>query len=158
MHKIHLGQAPLYMPNVIPPSRHLTTGRTLRNAVDTVGIFARTETFKSYFYTHSIPEYNKLDIFVRLYPSVGNISEKRSWYYVGNCKTSIIIAKLRTKCSALSGHLYDLNIINSSNCSCGHDFEDNYHYLFECPLFIVEREIMFTKLNLLNINITLNML
>ena len=70
MHKIHLGQAPLYMHNVIPPSKHLTTGRTLRNAADTGGIFACTETFKISLYAHSIIEYNILDITLRLCPSV----------------------------------------------------------------------------------------
>ena len=92
MHKIHLGQAPFCMQNVIPPNRHLTTGRTLINSADTGGILARTATFKNSFYPHSIIEYNKLDITHRLFPSVkqfkqilfGNISEKRLWYYVGN--------------------------------------------------------------------------
>ena len=62
------------------------------------------------------------------------------------------------KCSALSGHLYDLNIIDCPKCSCGHNLEDNNQYLFKCPLFIVERDIMFTKLIFFSINITLNFL
>ena len=73
------------MQIAIPPSRHLTTGRTLINAADTGRIFARTETFKNSFYPHSIIEYNKLDITLRLCPSVkqfkqilvGNTSENR---------------------------------------------------------------------------------
>ena len=79
MHKIHLGQAPLYMQNVIPPRRHLTTGRTLRNAGDTGGIFARTETFKSLFYPHSIIEYNKLDITLKTLPISKAIQTHSSW-------------------------------------------------------------------------------
>ena len=73
-------------------------------------------------YRYAIIEYNKVDLSLRLCPSVkqfqkiwlGNISQKRLWYYVGKSKTSIIImiiAKLRMKCSAPSGHMYDLNII-----------------------------------------------
>ena len=37
------------MQNVTPPTRHSTAGRTLRNAADTRGIFAHTETFKNSF-------------------------------------------------------------------------------------------------------------
>ena len=45
MHKSNLGQATLYMQNVISPSMHLTKGHTLRNAADTGVILSCTETF-----------------------------------------------------------------------------------------------------------------
>ena len=42
-------------------------------------------------------------------------------------------------CSSLKAHLYDLNIILSSECECGHNYEDSRHYFLECNLYVVER-------------------
>ena len=58
MHEIHLGQALMYMQNVIPPDRSSTINRTLRNACDNSRIFARTEKFKNSLYARTIEEYN----------------------------------------------------------------------------------------------------
>ena len=54
--------------------------------------------------------------------------------------------------------IYNLNIIDCPKGSCGNNFEDNNYYLFKCPVFIVEHDIMFTKLFFFGINITLNWL
>ena len=56
------------------------------------------------------------------------------------------------KCSLLSGHLYDLHVVDSPACQCGFDFEDIYHFFFNCPLFGAERTELLT--NLLTLGIT----
>ena len=56
-------------------------------------------------------------------------------FHVGNRQEQIIMAKLRLRCSNLSGHLFNLNIIEYSACSCGFDNEDEFHYFFVCPLY-----------------------
>ena len=47
--------------------------------------------------------------------------------------------QLRMKCSLLSGHLYDLHVVDSPACPCGFDFEAINHFFFNCPLFGAER-------------------
>ena len=71
----------------------------------------------------------------------------------GNADFGIILrhAQLRMKCSLLSGHLYDLHVIDSPACQCLFDFEDNNHF-FNCPLFGAERTELLT--NLLTLGIT----
>ena len=56
-------------------------------------------------------------------------------YYYGNRSTNIKHAQLRMKCSRLNAHLYNLHVVDSPGCSCGHDIEDNNHYLLICPLY-----------------------
>ena len=62
------------------------------------------------------------------------------------------------KCSLLSGHLYDLHVIDSPACQCGVDFEDINHF-FNCPLFGAERTELLTNLLTLGItNVNLSLL
>ena len=39
------------------------------------------------------------------------------------------------RCSNLSGHLFSVDIIESSACSCGFTNEDEFHFFFVCPLY-----------------------
>ena len=55
------------------------------------------------------------------------------------------------KCSLLSGHLYDLHVVDSPACQCGFDFEDINHLFFNCPLFGAERTELLTNLLTLGI-------
>ena len=53
--------------------------------------------------------------------------------------------------SSLNEHLYIKNIIDNPNCLCG-EIESTYHYLFKCPKYTRQRNILFRKLfQLLNI-------
>ena len=57
---------------------------------------------------------------------------------LGNRQLSIIMARLRMRCSELRQHLFDMNIIENNNCECGlpettsHVFFSNAH----CTLFL----------------------
>ena len=63
------------------------------------------------------------------------------------------------KCSLLSGHLYDLHVVDSLACQCGFDFEDINHTFFNCPLFGTERTELLTNLLTLGItNVNLSLL
>ena len=37
--------------------------------------------------------------------------------------------------------------MDSAACTCGFDFEDTNHYLFHCPLFTLERNILYNSFN-----------
>ena len=45
-----------------------------------------------------------------------------------------------------------MNIIPSPACSCGAPIENADHYVFECPLYINQRNNLFINLNRLQIN------
>ena len=62
-----------------------------------------------------------------------------SLFYLGDRLTNIIHAQLRMKCSNLKAHLHHLHVIDSPSCQCGHNIEDNNHYLLTCPLYITMR-------------------
>ena len=50
--------------------------------------------------------------------------------------------KLRMRCSNLNGHLQSVHIVESSACSCGFANEDEFHFVFGCPLFNRPRIIL----------------
>ena len=56
------------------------------------------------------------------------------------------------KCSLLSGHLYELYVLDSLACQCGFDFEDINHFFFNCPSFGADKMELLT--NLLTLGIT----
>ena len=58
-------------------------------------------------------------------------------------------AQLRLMCSKLNAHLFMLHVKDSPSCACGFDFEDCEHYLMQCPLFLVQRQILHTNLQVI---------
>ena len=67
------------------------------------------------------------------------ISINRKLFKYGNRTSAVKHAQLRMKCSLLSGHLYDLHVVDSPACQCGFDFVDITHFFFNCLLFRAER-------------------
>ena len=65
----------------------------------------------------------------------------------GERNINIICAQLRMKCSNLHKHLYDLHVVDSPACACGHNVEDVNHYLLVCPLYELCRDDMIESLN-----------
>ena len=64
-------------------------------------------------------------------------------YNFGERFINIIHAQLRMKCSNLKAHLHLLHVVDSPSCQCGHNMEDNNHYLLKCPLYNTMRNKMF---------------
>ena len=54
--------------------------------------------------------------------------------------------------SLLSGHLYNLHVVDLPACQCGFDFEDINHFFFNCPLSGAERTELLKNLLTLGIN------
>ena len=81
------------------------------------------------------------------------------WYCCGDRKTAVVHAKLRMLCSPLNDHLYShIHVIDSPQCRCGNPRENNRHFLFDCPLYQIERRQMMSDLTALKFPITLNSL
>lgn len=46
-----------------------------------------------------------------------------------------LISRIRTYHTAINAHLWDKNIVASSNCPCGHHSQNLNHLFFECPRY-----------------------
>ena len=67
-------------------------------------------------------------------------------YSYGHRKTSILHSRIRMGCSALTGHLYNYHVVENPRCDCGAPMEDSFHYFFECPRFIIQRDAMMVSI------------
>ena len=61
---------------------------------------------------------------------------------------------MRMLCSNLNAHLLSLHVIDDAKCLCNYETEDNFHFLFECPLYHTQRQKMLLSINnLCNVNL-----
>ena len=74
----------------------------------------------------------------------------------GDRKSSIVHARFRMGCSSLKYDLLSLNIIDSPQYDCGFPNETCKHYLFDCQLYVREREILCNNLNQIGFIISLD--
>ena len=148
--KMRDGNSPPYLCALLPPK--VGTNRpNSRHAEDFVIPKCRTELFRKSFIPSSIQAYNKLDAQHRNIKDLKDESKFDSnvLFNYGKRGVNIICAQLRMKCSNLHKHLYDLHVINSPACACGHNVEDVNHYLLECPLYMPMRNVLFQAVSLI---------
>ncbi len=115
---------------------------------------ARTTSYKKSFFPHTLDMWNELDDDTRNITSLSGFKNKLSeeiekpplHFSVGPRKLNIIYCQLRDEVSNLNHHLFNSHLSESSSCACGGDIEDNYHYLYICPLYSVPREHLFARL------------
>ena len=69
-------------------------------------------------------------------------SKKNSYYYYGDRRVSSFLSSVRTMCSQLRNDLFKNKILLNNTCTCGLP-ETAYHYFFECPNYIVQRDQLF---------------
>jgi len=65
----------------------------------------------------------------------------------GERRVNIILCQLSNSCSNLNFDLYRDHLIDSPTCACSFEYETASHYFFNCPLYIEQRNILFTSLN-----------
>ena len=106
---------------------------------------SRTETFRKSFLPSTVKMWNDLPQHERNQNFVAKKAKatKNELYYEGSRDTNVKHAQLRMECSKLNGHLFQLHVIESPACQCGHDYEDSNHYLLHCPLHNLIRHNMF---------------
>jgi len=139
--KIINNMVPDYLLELKPENKK--QGRyMLRNQTDLVEPWCRLTKYRKSFLPHAVSLWNKLDDKITAIKDYESFKEALTdsnndnpLFHVGNRQEQIIMAKLRLRCSNLSGHLFNLNIIEYSACSCGFDNEDEFHYFFVCPLY-----------------------
>jgi hypothetical protein len=72
-------------------------------------------------------------------------------YNEGPRKLNILHTRLRHKCSSLNADLSRIHVIDNYKCNCGGSFEDDIHYLLECPLYPNERRTLLSDCDDVNI-------
>ena len=154
IYKIVHGIAPAYLQSLI---RAGTSGSryNLRNKPALKVPFARLETYKKSFFPFSSDLWNRLREELILAPSVKLFkirlkgkNETNILYFYGQRWPSVHHARMRIGCSKLNSDLfYNLHVVNSPSCSCGHEVENSEHFLFYCSLFEDQRTIMMNQLH-----------
>ncbi len=165
MYKTIHGETPVFLQNSLPMPVGEHNRYALRNEHNFPQLRTRTSTFQNSFIPKTIQDWNNLDNDIKGSNTLETFTRKLNtpplevpkWFYLGERSMSINHAKLRMLCSPINDHLYShIHVIESPTCICGHNRENNKHFLLECPLFINERNEMFNNLMQLGFQPTVN--
>ena len=146
-YKIYKGYAPPYLSNILPQHTRQISDYALRNREDLRTLRCNTKLLSNSFFPSYVKKWNSLDENVK---SIGSIHDfKRelkkddtktpSYYYTGDRYAQTLHSRLRMNCSPLKNDLYEMHIIDTKTCECGHHTEDAEHYLLHCPLYTEAR-------------------
>ena len=146
-HKIVHGEAPEYLKSLLPDQVHHGMPYPLRNSTDIRQYHCRTEKLKNSVIPSSINDWNKLGSDIRAITGANEFCKKVSpglrksmdLYNYGKRKLNVIHAQMRMCCSNLKAHLYLLHVVDDPLCVCSQGVEDNEHFFFVCPLYVVLR-------------------
>ena len=69
----------------------------------------------------------------------------QNFLYVGERKYNILLTRLRHNCSSLNPDLFNVNLIQYSNCNFGALTENVSHFFFECPLYTQPRNLLLAQ-------------
>ncbi len=153
-HKIIHKDSPKYLYDHVPPTVQSRAGRPLRNSCNISLIKTNTEYFDSSFYPETIRLWNNLDDKLKTISSYEVFAAQLNkpsvvipkYYYSGNRKPNIVLAKLRMGCSQLNDDLYRIGVVDSPACSCGARKENAFHYFMMCPKYTVIRQELHSEL------------
>ena len=169
MHKIVHGNVPIFLSSVLPQVVGNVVPYRLRNRHNLTQFQCRTEKFRKSFFPDGIRLWNNLDEEIKSIDNIYEFNSKlpdmnkrsRKLYNYGVRQYNIIHAQLRLQCSNLKAHLYSLHVIDDPTCCCTIANEDNFHFFFQCPMYLVQRQNLvdsirqITRLNRLTVNVLL---
>ena len=157
IYKMHNGQCPNYLTNLLPPTVHEQSSRNLRNAEDYTILSRRTLLYSRSFLPSAINLWNSLPIDIRNIDNISNFKtslkqlfnlceDNPQYFYTGDRHSSILHARLRNNCSNLNSDLFINHLKNTPLCACENDAENVEHYLFHCHTYRLQRIALFTAL------------
>ena len=162
-YKMQNDMTPEYLSELVPPTVGTNVGTQLRNRNKLRGIRCRTSKFQKSFLPNAVNVWNKLDSSITTSDSLESFKEQiitsskcREIYMHGTRKYSMIHAQMRMMCSNLKSHLHSLHVVDDPSCMCGHQREDNKHFLLHCPLYNDLRETLIQFFTANGIDFTLN--
>ena len=132
----------------------------------------RTTSYMNSYFPSTIKLWNSLPYHIRSLPTLSSFINaiKKTHYRTpnklfnhGNRSQNIIHCQLRNNASSLNADLLKDYISDSSKCeNCDFHIENAYHFFFECPCYVEQRNTLFhciSSIDLQNpIPISLNLL
>lgn len=153
MYRIVNADAPAYLTDLMPNRVGDMSNYNLRNNLNFNIPFTRLCSFETSFFPSTLKLWNDLDSQIRSSSSLSQfkraITHKRkatTFPIRGDRQTEIALTRIRHNCSSLNADLFRVNIIASPNCTCGPFIETAQHYFFECPLYTMQRNSLFSAL------------
>ena len=143
MYKIVNNEAPSYLNDLLPNMVNAASNYNLRNRLNFEIPFARLCSYENSFFPSTLKLWNELPLNIRSSSSVSQFKanvrsphlKPPNYLNAGERKYNILLTRLRLNCSSLNSDLFNVNIIQYSNCSCGALTENVSHFFFECPLY-----------------------
>ncbi len=133
VYKYKNGVLPDYLNDLFPVTVNEANPYNLRNNMDFVTLARRTEIYAKSVIPSSLKLWNELDENTRASDTLLSFKSKvkakfkppvvPQYYLLGNRCEQIHHARLRNKCSNLSGDLHRNHISDSPRCDCGHNYE-----------------------------------
>ena len=142
-YKIYHGHTPSYLTSLLPKHTRQQSDYRLRNreALQTYKI-TKTQFTKTFFPT-MVRKWNFLDNDIKYIGSIHDLKHKLKqtdkrmplYYYCADRYSQVLHSRMRMECSPLKSDLFNMHIIESKECDCGHHTENSKHFFLECPLY-----------------------
>ena len=153
IHKIVSKKTPSYLRDKLPLQRRPLYSQHYSNTFHEI----RCKTFRymNSFFPDAITSWNNIITHFNDVPSVGILKnhiislirpERNSLFGIHDPSGVRYLFQLRVGLSSLRYHKNRHNFIDtpSSECLCNHGIEDTNHFLFSCPFYNTQREILLT--------------
>ena len=149
MYTIVNNKSPSYVSDLLPNRVDQAANYNLRNSENFQVPFSRLCSFDSSFFPATLRLWNNLDLSIRNSSTLVEFKAKlrnqdqkdkaNDILSIGERKHSVILTRIRHNCSSLNADLNRVNIVPSSSCTCGANFETAQHYFFECRNYTNQR-------------------
>lgn len=159
-YKMHNHIVPPVFQSLLPPKISDITNYPLRNTENYILPHYRLSHTEKSFIPSTVRLWNELDIDIRNTPTLQSFKTQITPQYNrhacfsidhrGKRQTAILFNRLRHHCSILKYDLYRCNLVENSTCECGNLCENSYHFFFDCPIYVVQRNKMYQDLSMLN--------
>ena len=149
-HKIHLGQTrPLIRSNMQP--RELTT---TRSSGDYTPFKYKTARFSKTYFPYFTKQWNTLHKDLKnlaLSDFKNNLKckikpHKYKHFSRGHKQSCTLLTQIRLGQSNLKVHQFKIGVSDTTECSCGHKFENPEHFIAQCPKYAEERQILYDRM------------
>ena len=158
-YNINNGRAPDYLFERLPELVGDKSTYNLRNRANVSVIPSRTSSFHNTFFPATIRMWNALDPGIRELESIAvfkrSIMPKKQTnplFSYGPRRTNVYWSRIRLGCSSLKAQLHAMHIILDPKCPCGYEYEDPYHFFFQCVLYNRQRVSLMETLQKLNLS------
>ena len=161
MYKIINNETPGYLTNFLPNRVGEQTHYQLRNNHNFKIPFSRLCSYENAYFPSTLRLWNDLDLSARNSSALSEFKRKIkhmrdkpvNYTITGERINEIALTRIKHSCSSLNSDLFRVNIAPTADCSCGSFTENAEHYFFDCTLYNIPRNRLFTSLPPVPINL-----